>query len=752
MSKNPFKDYQEFVSKPKRNSFDMSFRNNLTLRFGDLVPVFCKEVYSGDSMKLDSKMGFNFMPMVFPIQTPMRASMYYFYVRNRNLWDNWKDFIFQNKTDVVHPFIDQSNPDFFKTGSLADYLGVPSTFVSTESASRSFVLRSRHKHVVEGQEDSVPSYLVDSGSKPPTYASSAISYYSRAVADFWLIQGDSTRPNSFLGLTHRGMNIDRAFTIPSWVSRDRLTCRLQPATGETNVALVFTLSVPDEMIPISDLTPFDLSLRVFFGDEDESMQICGCTSLHATRVDQVGTHQFSLLYLIDSNITGKINSCLSEFGPLTFCFGFPGFAGHLNSFYLLNTYSLDVEASEPIDASAITDAKHHPFISSDKNPSLRINALPFRAYEAIYNSYFRNERVEPFMIDGVVEYNKFNTTTADGADDTPYHLFQRNWEYDFLTSALPSPQQGAAPIVGADLRSIKFLADDGESIVNFAWEAGQDGETIVGGHFTDGSTPAARRAAMDIVSAGFTINDLRDAGAMQRWLERNIRRGLRYKDQIKSHTGVDVRYDELDMPEFLGGYSRSVDVSQITQAAGNSEMPLGDYAGQASIFAGSKHSVSRYFDEDGWVIGILCVTPQPAYSQLLPKHFLHSVALDYYNNEFSHIGMQPITYAEVCPLQAKNSDKELSDVFGYQRPWYHLVANVDEVHGLMRTNMRNFVMNRTFDNAPELGASFLHVDPAQLNQVFQVTQETDHVIMGQVAFQCYMKRPIPRVGEPRFDA
>ena len=66
--------------------------------------------------------------------------------------------------------------------------------------------------------------------------------------------------------------------------------------------------------------------------------------------------------------------------------------------------------------------------------------------------------------------------------------------------------------------------------------------------------------------------------------------------------------------------------------------------------------------------------------------------LDYFFPEFGHIGYQPITYREVCPIQAKAAGKDLSTVFGYQRAWYEYISRVDEVHGQMRTTLRNFLV------------------------------------------------------------
>lgn len=211
------------------------------------------------------------------------------------------------------------------------------------------------------------------------------------------------------------------------------------------------------------------------------------------------------------------------------------------------------------------------------------------------------------------------------------------------------------------------------------------------------------------------------------------------------------------MPEFIGGYSRDVNVSQIISTAdtlglGDGGQGLGNFQGNANCFGGSNHSITHYCDDYGFIVGIMCVVPTPAYSQLLPKHYLKYSPLDYYFPEFSQLGMQPITYEEVCPIQAYyqglHDGSSVHDTFGYQRPNYDLVSNVDELHGAFRGDLRNFLINRVFGSRPVLGNDFLQIDPDETKQIFVDQTEDAQEIIGQIIFDVKAKRPVPRVVIP----
>lgn len=784
MPQNPFLAFQQYETKPTRNTVDLSFRSNGSFGFGTLYPTFCVEVNPGESFSIETAFGLKFMPMPFPVQTPMRATMHFYYVRNRTIWKDFTDFIYGNKSpdDVPHPYIARpaSDIDFWKTGGIADYLGVP-TEVFMDNVGSQVSLPLIGLSNTDGSLMSSESYIGNINCNVQT-----VNYSAYGVYQQWFhAMGINLEPLIPSGSFNPEIN--ELSTLRRVLDRDAKIIDSQSA----NKYFGFMIGPLSNPLQLTD-------------GEDYSFQLHGCINqsaatderfvLMAFRKDKAQPLEQAVLMPviatdarysyadgdnhIDINLPagGDCRTLLEEVNDfLSSGMGDPEvyfFLGvnpaTLKSFIIADPeFPLRPANAQPGHSASVvvvggesTDIGHYPAGNpfAGSSPALPISSLPFRCYEAVYNAYYRNERLEPLLIDGVAEYNKYCPNMDSGADTFPYKLYKRNWEADFLTTCLPTPQQGIAPVVGVTgLSNVQIQDPDSNDIFTFEATVSGDGETITGGSFHNPDAPlAVRRTAQDIVTAGFTINDFRNVNALQRWVENNLRRGLKYRDQVLANTGVAPRFDELDMPEFIGGFSRPVQVSSITQTAPGGDAGVGDYAGQASCFGQGNHKITHYCDEAGFIIGILCVTPTPVYSQLLPKHFIKRTPLDYHHPVFNHIGMQPVTYDQVCPLQVyqsnpaqeSNSGITFNDVFGYQRPYYDLLARTDEVHGLLRSTLRNYVMNRTFAAVPQLGADFIHVDPEQLNDVFTITEDSD-VIVGEILFRVFAKRPVSLFGQPK---
>ena len=824
MAQNPFSKTNNFVKKPKRNTFDLSFQNNATFNFGTLYPVLCKEVIPGDSYRIDPTFALKFMPMAFPVQTRMNANLHFFYVRNRNLYKDWPDFIAKNKTGLTPPYIQclQSEEEkfgkMFSTGSLGDYLGLPTTVVG-DSYGSGYAVQGYFPSIVTNQIN----YRYDSDYVPvegaPTYPKNAVSNRDAAMGLFssmsvpYSLFGDLSKPGkisssevpyysfdvfrlcvcSYDDYPYKpgvGLRIVLNGYIPAQNAVSGSSPTAEVIEALTNSILFYsikpvTASSDDRNFSSASAVPLSTLPSYSFEETVSGYRFLLSWDVNFNEVPAVSENQeIAFFYLVRhlgytaTSVWPTYNNIpavplgsspiRSNYGgsPLLYHSSVEsdGVSLSYGSMLGYNQYVADGETYRPVvrissseQSMFNSELSNSPFVSySSSTPVIPVSALPFRAYESIYNAFYRDIRNNPYDPngDGNYEYNKYIPTMEGGADTNTYELHRRNWEQDFLTTAVQSPQQGTAPLVGVTGDgTFRFQDESGQTFTAKAIVS-EDGNEITGFSLEDSKMPVGNvQFLMDVASAGFTINDFRSVNSFQRWLETNMRKGLRYRDQIMAHYGVSVRYDELDMPEFIGGMSVPVTVNQVTQTTPTDASPLGMYAGQASAI-GKGRSITKYFDEHGFIMAIFSVTPVPNYSQLLPKYFLKTDALDYFFPEFGHIGYQPIFYNEVCPLQGYNAGgaAELQKVFGYQRAWYEYLASTDEVHGEFRTTLRNYLINRVFSKAPELSEEFLLVDPEQVNDVFAVTTEdTGDKILGQIYFKISAKRPIPLFGIPKIE-
>ncbi len=740
MANNPFKQ-QPPVEDVKRNSFDLSFSNNLTLPIGKLIPVMCKEVIAGDSFEIDANFGLRFMPTVFPVQNRIRADLHFFYVRNRNLWKNWVDFFgntWSKQTPLVAPYIgpktDTSN--FFAEGSLADYLGVPTSSVSSVGGTRTTPIKAylpSHggNQIIEDIEQSMnPNYH------------SLLSYF-RLPLDNGIVGVGQTFTN------YTEPTNDMIYVIDSQPMRHTI--------AEAGVGAI-KLQAPSTA---NALLPSDAKVTYieFLTYKNGAWHNQGTASKTSSGIWLVLTEHGPFVWeefmkRIDPEKTYLALQVTSASG---------GFQS------LINYHNANAANDKESDFSAIQIyAKYSGYnydtgsvaeANATYNPNyLPISALPFRAYESIFNAFYRNERIDPLLdVDGDPMYNKYLQNDGDGEDNYDYELHNRYWEKDFLTTALKTPQMGNAPLIGLAQNNKPFVeqkmtlkpANGALDEYSVKVASDPDSKQVLGiSYYSEDIPMGSVEALQEAINYGISINDFRNVNALQRWLEKSQARGYKYKDQLLSHFGVNVKFEQLNMPEFIGGISQDINSSTIVNQAASQDYKLGEFAGTLTAFGSGKNKVRKYCDEPGFIVAILSISPIPTYSQLLPKMFLKHHRLDYYFPEFGHIGLQPIALKEIVPLQVHKLQPDRKDeTFGYQRSFYDYVQSTDEVHGSLRTSLRNYLINREFADLPALTKQFIEISPEEVNDIFAVTEDT-HKVVGQVSFKITAKRPIPFFGTP----
>lgn len=404
---------------------------------------------------------------------------------------------------------------------------------------------------------------------------------------------------------------------------------------------------------------------------------------------------------------------------------------------------LEQPAAPYIKDFGVTTGQLGDYLGLPVNPLIdKASALPFAAYQCIYNEYYRDQNLQ----------NEINYKLVDG-DNTLhnwgelYPLRQRAWQHDYFTSALPWAQKGepvTLPISGDAIVNFKSVGNTNTAVTIEG--TGVNNATVYNPLipvWNDSEVPDNRLYANLDSANSVTINDLRRAIKLQEYLERDAVGGTRYTEWIRSHFGVVSSDARLQRPEYLGGTKSPVVISEVLQTSESSESPQGNMAGHG-ISVGSGRAFSYYAEEHGYIIGIMSILPKTAYQQGIPRHFSRWDKFDYFVPEFAHIGEQPILNRE---LFYHHTDGQNNAVFGYT-PRYSEYKYMDSrVSGLFRTDLNYWHMGRIFSARPNLNSNFITSDPT--TRIFAVTDEPQ-TIYAHVYHDIKATRKMPYFGTPSF--
>lgn len=406
-------------------------------------------------------------------------------------------------------------------------------------------------------------------------------------------------------------------------------------------------------------------------------------------------------------------------------------------------------------------------VNPEAGKSYKVNALPLRAYNLVYNEWFRDEN----LMDSV------NVSLGDTEDENQtYSLLKRGKRKDYFTSALPWPQKGvdvllplgqSAPVVGNG-NILGFT--QGENLITAFQSSSQGGyfntisSAIPAGstNFKGGSVPTNKALGVstnkdnsglvaDLSNAtSATINSIREAFAIQHVFERDARGGSRYVEALLSHFRVQSPDFRLQRPEFLGGGRIEFAVNSVAQtSATDANSPQGNLS--AVAFAQGRANFRTSFVEHCIVLGVMCIYTDLTYQQGINRMWFRRSRFDEYWPEFSHLGEQPIYEGEIYAQgDLPNAEKESNiDLFGYQERYAEYRYKPSMITGKLRStdpqSLDVWHLAQKFANAPSLSQDFIVENPP-FERVLAVQNEPQFIV--DLAFNLKCMRPLPMFGTP----
>ena len=433
-----------------------------------------------------------------------------------------------------------------------------------------------------------------------------------------------------------------------------------------------------------------------------------------------------------------------------------------------NIPGIAVTSTQPYTKGTVAD---HMGLPINAPLGTDINCLPFRGYTLIWNDWFRNQNLQA-PLPTYHQNDNVHTLTKNDLNDPSYGgaMLKVNKFADYLTTALPEPQKGdpvligignTAPIIttnenvgevsGNPLVMRKSNGEDLNGSNNYAMSINNQG--IVGTSTTTvNGTPTGLEPAnliADLTQAtSVTINQLRQAFQIQKFLETDARSGTRYIEIIKGHFGVTSADARMQRPEYLGGERFPINMDQVLQTSeSSSESPQGNTA--AFSLTGAKESAgfTKSFTEHGYIIGVACVRTDHSYQQGVNRMWARKRKFDFYWREFAHLGEQEINEFEIY-----NGKNATNKTFGYQERYGEYRYNQNIITGEMRSTYAQpldvWHYGDYYESQPNLSAEWGEETTANVDRTLAVQSTVSDQFLAEFYFKIKATRPMPLYGVP----
>ena len=397
---------------------------------------------------------------------------------------------------------------------------------------------------------------------------------------------------------------------------------------------------------------------------------------------------------------------------------------------------------------------------------MSLSRLKFNGYWEIWNEWFRDQNTQAPIQWKSYSNSDFVSAVSLIDSNASSGVMSVNKVHDYFTSVLPAPQKGSsvllplgdtAPVLTASshlltssenpmlLRNVNGSTVSSGTLGTSAIGQLTKNATALSGTLTQ-LYPSNLYADLSQATAG-TVNQLRQAFAIQKLLEKDARGGTRYREMLKVHFNVSIPDNTVQVPEYLGGVRVPGNMLQVLQTSENGSSPLGT-TGAFSNTSDSSHLFTKSFAEYGFVYVLMCIRPLQSYSQGVPRDFTRNRRYDWYYPVFANLGEMAVMETEIYA----NDSSDLTEIFGYQEAWADLRYIPNRITGYLASNSgdtvaQSWTYSNRFTAKPVLNSSFMVQDKSNIDNTL-VVQNSTYQFIGDFYFDFKAWRAMPYFSIP----
>lgn len=390
--------------------------------------------------------------------------------------------------------------------------------------------------------------------------------------------------------------------------------------------------------------------------------------------------------------------------------------------------------------------------------NIQVNSMPLRAYARIWNEWFRDENLQQPVVQDMDDTTAEGSNTGNNLTDAQCGgLPLKAAKYhDYFTSCLPAPQKGEPVLLPLGDKAPTFFWNDFEK--TWSTNAKQDDgvemssnypASILGTAATSDQGTGRVQIWTDLSQAtAATVEQLRQAIAIQHILEADARGGTRYTEILNNQFGVTAQDARLQRTEYIGGTRMPVNISQVVQSSGSTDTsPQGNTAAY-SLTTGRKHIISYACKEHGYILILAVTRVEHSYQQGLSRMWTRTDRYSYYHPMLANLGEMAVLNQEIY-AQGTAEDQE---VFGYQEAWADYRYSPSFVTGYMRSTAAQTLdawhYADKYEALPMLSSDWIKEGTENIDRTLAVQSEISHQFLANFWFDETWIRPMPVYSVP----